>query len=231
MVQRAYCHVILRVRSIASVDLHSRSIDTLWSLVYIYPPSHSDLGSATKFCKSHELGDPLVLWRVLVAFAKAAILMQCQGPSWIFALNCSWDRGMLKIITVAPYWYHGLFKKLAFTSLRLFHVKKKDDFFCGMHTHIVVYTCSHRRITFTIWLYCNYIWYISRNIYIYVLYTVVIYIYIYIFIFICIFETNMFFGVTISALLVRSKNSIFPQELLELALRKGFATIWEIGWR
>lgn len=35
MVQRAYCHVISRVRSIASVDLHSRSIDTLWSLVGI----------------------------------------------------------------------------------------------------------------------------------------------------------------------------------------------------
>ena len=42
---------------------------------------------------------------------------------------------MLKIITVAP--YHGLFKELAFTPLRLFHVKKKEDaFFCGMHIHI-----------------------------------------------------------------------------------------------
>ena len=140
MVQRAYCHVILRVRSIASVDLHSRSIDTLWSLVYIYPPSHSDLGSATKFCKSHELGDPLVLWRVLVAFAKAAILMQCQGPSWIFALNCSWDRGMLKIITVAP--YHGLFKKLAFTPLRLyaFSMWKKRWFLLW---HAYTYSCIH----------------------------------------------------------------------------------------
>ena len=37
--------------------------------------------------------------------------MQRQGPSWIFALNRSWDWGILKIITVAP--YSWLFRKLA----------------------------------------------------------------------------------------------------------------------
>ena len=49
-----------------------------------------------------------------------------------------------------------------------------------------------------------------------------------------ILETNCFFRVTIcieadvSALWSARKKR---QELLELALRKGFATIWEIGWR
>lgn len=150
MVQRAYCHVILRVRSIASVDLHSRSIDTLWSLVYIYPRATLIWAVQQNSAKAMSWATPLFCeefwWHLPKLRFWCSVRVLHESSLWtVRGTGVCWRSLLLHHTMVfLKSWPLRLY---AFTP---FPCEKKDDFFCGMHTHIVVYTCSHRRITFTI---------------------------------------------------------------------------------